>query len=89
MAQEWLAKRYPGESIVNVVSCHNGFWHGIGTAKVAIYDDFRDTDLPDRDFISFVDYNIHTLNIKGSSVQNAASSVFNPYVDTNSWGDPF
>lgn len=54
----------------NEVSYHNGFWTGIGNSICALYDDFRDTNMPASEFIKFIDYNIHTLNVKGSFKQN-------------------
>lgn len=49
------------------------FWHGIGGVEVsgvAIYDDFRDSDLKASEFINFIDYNTHNLNYKGGSAKN-------------------
>ena len=45
---------------INMVKCENGYWLGVGSAKIAIYDDF----------INFIDYNKHQLNIKGGSKLN-------------------
>ena len=53
-----------------MVKYHNGFWLGIGTSKCCLYDDYRDTDMDPNEFINFIDYNIHVLNIKGGSVKN-------------------
>lgn len=55
---------------VNVVKYENGFWIGIGNAKVAIYDDFRDSHMKASEFINFIDYNKHYMNIKGGSKIN-------------------
>nr|QTE03431.1 MAG: replication-associated protein [Syrmaticus ellioti CRESS-DNA-virus sp.] len=55
---------------INVVKYENGFWSGVGNAKIAIYDDFRDSHMKPSEFINFIDYNIHTLNIKGGQRQN-------------------
>lgn len=60
---------------VNVVKCVDGFWHGIGTAKTAIYDDFRDSHMPASEFINFIDYNVHNLNIKGGSKKNEYNRI--------------
>lgn len=51
---------------INVVKYENNFWSGIGNADVAIYDDFRDSHMKPSEFINFVDYNTHRMNIKGS-----------------------
>ena len=65
------------------MSCVAEGLHGIDSARVAVYGYFRDTDLPCRDFINFIDYNIHHLNVKGGSVQNRykyiiINSIFSP-----------
>lgn len=49
----------------------NGFYLGTtATARVAIYDDFRDNHMSASEFINFIDYNKHWMNIKGDSVLN-------------------
>ena len=49
----------------------NGFYLGTTrTAKVAIYDDFRDSHMKPSEFINLIDYNKHWLNIKGNSILN-------------------
>lgn len=49
----------------------DGFWHGIsGETEYAFYDEFRDTQMPPYKFINFIDYNIHSLNIKGCYIMN-------------------
>ena len=55
---------------VNILKYENGFYSGTGTAKAAIYDDFRDSHMKPSEFINLIDYNIHNLNIKGGSIQN-------------------
>lgn len=60
------------------------FWHGVKSdGKVCIYDDFRPSDMKPNDFIKFIDYNRHGLNIKGGSVMNnyeliIITSIFHP-----------
>lgn len=49
------------------------FWHGVGGDEVfgvAIYDDFRDSDMKASEFINFIDYNVHNLNYKNGSAKN-------------------
>ena len=53
-----------------MVKYENGFWLGVGSAKIALYDDFRDSHLKASEFINFIDYNKHLLNIKGGSKMN-------------------
>lgn len=55
---------------VNIVKHEGEFWHNIGSAKIAIYDDFRDSHMSASEFINFIDYNKHTLNVKGGSKMN-------------------
>ena len=54
-----------GYSKINMVKFVNGFWNGIGESKACIYDDFRDSDMKASEFINFIDYNKHQLNVKG------------------------
>lgn len=49
----------------------NGFYIGCtGENKACIYDDFRPSHMDVSEFINFIDYNIHNLNIKGGSFKN-------------------
>lgn len=51
------------------VKYQNNFWIGInGNSECAVYDDFRDSDLKVNEFLHFIDYNKHALNIKGGCV---------------------
>lgn len=73
-----------GDVEINMVKYENSFWTGIGKSKICVYDDFRDSHMKPSEFINFIDYNIHTLNIKGGYVQNRyeiiiITSVQNPY----------
>lgn len=55
----------------NMVKYENGFWNGVSkNAIVAVYDDFRDSHMKASEFINFIDYNKHILNIKGGQVLN-------------------
>lgn len=55
---------------INMVKYENGFWNGWGSSKVAIYDDFRDSHMKPSEFINFIDYNKHPVNIKGGCAIN-------------------
>lgn len=63
----------------------NGFWNGISeNCKCCIYDDFRDTDMKPNEFIKFIDYNKHIMNVKGNYVVNnykiiIITSIFPPW----------
>lgn len=55
----------------NMVKYENGFWaEAEEECAIALYDDFRDGDMRPREFINFIDYNIHSMNIKGGSIKN-------------------
>lgn len=54
----------------NMISFDGSFYHGVGKAKAAIYDDFRDSHMKPSEFIHLIDYNKHFLNVKGSSKLN-------------------
>ena len=79
---------------VNMVKYENGFWNGIGSAKIAVYDEFRDSSMKPSEFINFIDYNVHPLNIKGGSIINRyeliiITSVQNPeYIYSNVGNEP-
>lgn len=77
-----LAKEY-GYQKVNIVKYVNGFWMGVGDSKLAIYDEFRPSHMTASEFLNFIDYNIHILNIKGGKKQNLyeiiiITSIFHP-----------
>lgn len=56
---------------VSRVKFDGRFWNGARSkGKIAIYDDFRDSHMPASEFINFIDYNRHPMNIKGSSISN-------------------
>ena len=60
-----------GKCKINMIKYENGFYIGVGNdAKIALYDDFRDSHMKASEFINFIDYNIHYMNIKGGSKQN-------------------
>lgn len=55
----------------NMVKYENGFWNGVSkNCNVALYDDFRDSHMKASEFINFIDYNKHVLNIKGGQTLN-------------------
>ena len=67
-AYEELKKR--GIKKFNEIKFDGKYWHGIGKAESAIYDDFRDSHMTASEFINFIDYNKHILNTKGGSRRN-------------------
>lgn len=76
----------------NLVKFDGNFWHGVGDAKIALYDDFRPSDMKASEFINFIDYNVHPMNIKGGSRLNhykliIITSIMNPYNIYNNISD--
>ena len=61
---------------MNMVKHSGDFWLGIGNAECAIYDDFRPSDMKPSEFINFIDYNKHPMNVKGGSKQNNYKRIF-------------
>lgn len=52
------------------------FWHGVVDGRgYAVYDDFRDSHVKASEFINFIDYNVHSLNVKGGSVKNNYTKI--------------
>ena len=63
----------------NEVKYTNGFWQGISQdymSEIALYDDFRDYHIPASEFINFIDYNVHIMNIKYGNVKNKFKYIF-------------
>lgn len=48
----------------------NGFWLGYGGSEIAFYDDWRDNHMKASEFINFIDYYIHNMNVKGGCEKN-------------------
>jgi len=68
MATEWEESLDCGTDMIKYCNC---FYLGTSRmAKVAIYDDFRDSHMKPSEFINLIDYNKHWLNIKGNSILN-------------------
>ena len=63
--------RLHGYSKVDEVKYRNNFYLGVSDiCKACIYDDFRPSHMDVSEFINFIDYNKHNLNIKGGSLKN-------------------
>jgi hypothetical protein len=62
----------------NIVKFSNNFWLGVNEHRVeyAILDDFRDSMMPANELIMFIDYNKHTVNVKGGSRINEYTNIF-------------
>lgn len=58
-------------TFTDFIKHENGFYSGItDDAKVAIYDDFRDSHMKPSEFINLVDYYKHWMNVKGDNLLN-------------------
>ena len=71
----------------------NDFWDGVVDGEgTCVYDDWRDSHMKASEFINFIDYRSHNLNVKGGSVRNnynliIISTTQNPEMIYNSLGD--
>lgn len=64
---KWIFRTYE----LDLVKYIGTFWHGVsGEAGCAIYDDFRDSQMPPSEFINFIDSTKHSLNLKNGSIKN-------------------
>lgn len=75
IAEDMIDEKIYG-NIFNVISYENSFYQGLGSAKIAIYDEFRDSHMKASEFIKFIDYNIHIMNTKGGERQNKYELIF-------------
>lgn len=74
---KYVYDHLPSDQDFDSVSHYNGFW--INTrpgVKVAWYDDFRDSHMKPSEFISFIDYYVHPMNVKGDSHYNRYETIF-------------
>ena len=65
--------------IFNEVKYCGNFWNGVSLdnmSEVALYDDFRDYHITPSEFINFIDYNVHVMNIKYGFVMNKFKYIF-------------
>jgi len=61
----------------NQVKYENTFWSGLNEeCEVALYDDWRDGDMRPNEFIKFIDYNRHMMNVKYGQVRNNYKYIF-------------
>lgn len=59
------------ETFTDWIKYENSFYSGVtGHARIAIYDDFRPSDMKAKEFVNLIDYNKHNLNIKGGGLIN-------------------
>lgn len=55
---------------INRITFKKDFYQGVGSAKIAIYDDWRDNHMKPDEFINLIDYNKQVMNIKGGEKIN-------------------
>ena len=85
--------RESGYTKLHMLKYENSFYSGVGSGHgAAIYDDFRDSHMKASEFINLIDYNIHTMNIKGGNKQNRfeliiITSIQNPKYIYGKLGD--
>lgn len=85
--------RENGVNEFDEVFYEGSFWHGVSNDCTAcLYDDFRAGHMKPSEFVRFIDYNTHMLNVKGSSIRNhykliVITSVQDPNVIYANVGD--
>ena len=84
LAKKWIKEKCAGMKI-NMLKFEGSFWHGVGNAEVALYDDYRDSHMPASEFIHFIDYNVHAMNIKGGSHANRYKWIFITSIQDPRW----
>lgn len=61
----------------NEVKYDGAFWHGVTEdCSVCLYDDWRDSHMKPAEFINFIDYNRHVMNVKGGSMRNNYTRIY-------------
>lgn len=61
----------------NEVKYDGSFWHGVTEdCSVCLYDDWRDSHMKPAEFINFIDYNRHVMNVKGDSMRNNYTRIY-------------
>lgn len=63
-ARDIIEEKIGLDAVFDCVKHERGFWIGIKDSNVALYDDFRDYHMTPSEFINFIDYNTHILNVK-------------------------
>lgn len=72
---KWCIEQING--IFNEVKYDGTFWHGVTEdCDTCLYDDWRDSHMKPAEFINFIDYTRHVMNVKGSTIRNNYSRIF-------------
>lgn len=54
----------------------NGFWNGVtGKTKVALLEEYRESNIPPEELIKFIDYNKHMINVKHGERLNEYTTI--------------
>ena len=70
-AKEIIKEHIKEGEYFNVVKREGDFWSGTSNdCRIAVYDDFRDSHMSASEFINFIDYNKHNMNVKGGAQIN-------------------
>ena len=69
-AREIIKERTGEDTRFDCVKYENGFWLGVYGSTTALYDDFRDYQVRPSEFINFIDYGTHILNVKHGAIRN-------------------
>ena len=78
IAELYKQKRIKTDEFNEVKYC-GSFWNGVSIdnmKEVALYDDFRDYHMSPSEFINFIDYNVHIMNVKYGFVMNKFKYIF-------------
>lgn len=66
-----------GDKEFNEIKYDGQFWHGVEEdCDIALYDDWRDSHMKPAEFINFIDYNRHIMNVKGGSIRNNYKTIY-------------
>lgn len=69
--------REEGWKFCHWVKHEKDFWDDVGNGLgCAVYDEFRDSDMRAKEFINFIDYSPHSMNIKGGFTRNKFERIF-------------
>lgn len=72
---KWCIEHMTGP--FNEVKFDGHFWHGVTEdCPIALYDDWRDNHMKPAEFINFIDYTRHVMNIKGSTIRNNYETIY-------------
>lgn len=71
-----LAELKIGDRHFNKVKYTGTFWQGVGDEAIAYYDDFRDSHMKASEFVNFIDYKVHNMNVKYGRELNKYTEIY-------------